>query len=88
MAAPEKHLLIARINGKSSSRRQRAFKDAPTTLKAIERWEAEGFNTFWVYGPVATRSSLRVRPELAHWNRGDAPEKVAQIKAELKGAPA
>ena len=45
------HLLIARINGKSATRRQRRFPDRAAIDRAVKRWGKEGYNTFWHYPP-------------------------------------
>ena len=43
-------LLIARKNGSSGSRRQRGFATKADALVALQRWKAEGFTSWWLYG--------------------------------------
>jgi hypothetical protein len=58
------YLLIARKDGSSSSRRQRAFPTRDDVTRAIDRWRKEGFNTWWLYGAGAPGSP---RPLLNEW---------------------
>jgi hypothetical protein len=64
------YLLIARKNGSSSSRRQRAFGQRADVDPAIERWRAEGFNTWWLYG---AKAGTDPRPLLKHWTDDTPP---------------
>jgi hypothetical protein len=41
------YTLIGRIDGSSSTRRQRTFATADTRALAMSRWRREGYNTFW-----------------------------------------
>lgn len=82
MAAEDKHLLIGRKNGSSSSRLQRGFAGVDRTVAAIKRWEAEGFNGFWVYGPYEDG----VRPLIGSWHR-EQPEARAAVITALGGTP-
>ena len=60
MAVNSKYILIGRINGSSSSRRQQAYSSETAARKAADRWESsEGFNTFWLYGPRAAAAAER-----------------------------
>jgi hypothetical protein len=45
-------LLIGRKNGSSSSRRQYRFPNEERARAAVTRWQAEGFNGFWLYLPT------------------------------------
>lgn len=72
MAADSKFVLIGRKDGSSSSRRQHAFADGPATARAITRWEDEGFNGFWVYGPVLAATDSR--PLLGNTTRDQETE--------------
>lgn len=45
--APESMLVIARIGGSSSSRRQRRFPTVEAGERALTRWAKEGYTTFW-----------------------------------------
>lgn len=77
------YLLIGRVNGKSSSRRQDVFADAQVTIDAIQRWEAEGYNTFWVYGPA---EGVAVRPLVGKWARRDDPDTRLDVLYALREA--
>jgi hypothetical protein len=56
--------LIARKDGSSASRRARRFPDMAAVDRAIARWRADGFNTWWLFdGDVVTRQ----------WNAAPAP---------------
>lgn len=47
-------LLVARIDGRSASRRSRGFKTRQALDKARQRWSnKDGYTTFWVYGAAA-----------------------------------
>lgn len=85
MAGAAQHLLIARMNGSSSSRRQRGFDGPADTLRAIKRWEAQGFNGFWVYGPRPTPGDAR--PVIGQWSRADGPEVRTAVITALGGTP-
>ncbi len=67
------HLLIARKNGSSSSRRQRSFP-ATRIDAAVARWRKEGFNVFWLYGPRPNNGDPRPiddnRPLIRQWQEG------------------
>lgn len=42
-------VLIARKDGRSSSRRQRRFPDRAAVDRAVIRWRREGFNAWWIF---------------------------------------
>ncbi|MEU1552219.1 hypothetical protein ABZ517_05780 [Streptomyces scabiei] len=44
---PESMLVIARINGSSSSRRQKRLDNPEIGEATIRQWAAEGYNVFW-----------------------------------------
>jgi hypothetical protein len=45
--SPDSMLVIARVGGSSSSRRQRRFPSAEAGERALIRWAKEGYTTFW-----------------------------------------
>lgn len=57
-------LLIARKNGRSATRRQRAFPTEADVDRAVTRWRGHGFNTWWVFGPHGADGT---RPTLRQW---------------------
>lgn len=61
------HLLVTRRNGSSSSRRQRRFKTEAALELGIQRARAQGFDTFWVFGPAVGGE----RPLVRQWSEGD-----------------
>lgn len=61
------HLLITRRNGSSSSRRQRRFKTEAALELGIQRARAQGFDTFWVFGPAVDGK----RPKLREWTESE-----------------
>jgi hypothetical protein len=44
---PESVLIVARVGGSSSSRRQRRFPSVEAGERAITRWAKEGYDVFW-----------------------------------------
>lgn len=64
MKAVQDYLLIGRIDGRSTSRRQRRCSQAADAMRLVARWTEKGFNGFWLFGPFDAAGQ---RSQVATW---------------------